>query len=239
MMRAEHKDRLRKVKGRGTTFRIPALLALILLLLVSSQLLSPCEREVRAQQLHELPPPPVMPPARPKERDEDQDVDEGDVISVSTSEVLLPVTVRNQQGQLVTALTRKDFRVFEEGREQPLSDLALRQVPVDVVLMIDTSSSVARNIEDFRRAVEGFAQRLAADDRISLIKFDDRIELLQDWTQSRVQLRRSCAASCPESLRALTMRCCWPHANSFRMPKDGTPSLSLQTASIADAVSPA
>jgi len=191
MIRAENKNPLRKVKSRRKGFRIPALLSLILLLLVSLLLLSPVEREARAQQLHELPPPPQMPPARAKDKAEDQDVDEGDVISVSTSEVLLPVTVRNQQGKLVTALTRKDFRVFEEGREQPLSDLALRQVPVDVVLMIDTSSSVARNIEDFRRAVEGFAQRLAADDRISLIKFDDRIELLQDWTQSRVQLRRS------------------------------------------------
>lgn len=191
MSRAENKNLLRRLKCRGRKFRIPALLALILLLLVSGQVISSGERKVLAQQLHELPPPPPMPPARAKERTEEQDVDEGDVVSVSTSEVLLPVTVRNQQGQLVTALTRKDFRVFEEGREQPLSDLALRQVPVDVVLMIDTSSSVARNIEDFRRAVEGFAQRLAADDRISLIKFDDRVELLQDWTQSRVQLRRS------------------------------------------------
>jgi VWFA-related protein len=122
---------------------------------------------------------------------QDGEIDEGDVISVSTTEVMLPVTVRDREGQLVSALTRKDFRVFEDGREQPLSDLALRQVPVDVVLMVDASSSVSGNLEDFRRAVEGFAQKLAPEDRVSLIKFDDRIELLQDWTQSRVQLRRS------------------------------------------------
>ena len=119
------------------------------------------------------------------------EIDEGDVISVSTSEVMLPVTVRDAGGQLVTNLTRDNFRVFEDGREQPLSDLALRRVPVDVVLMVDASSSAAANLEDFRRAVEGFAAKLSADDRISLIKFDDRVELLQDWTQSRVQLRRS------------------------------------------------
>jgi VWFA-related protein len=129
--------------------------------------------------------------ARPASTAEGQDIDEDDVISVSTTEVLLPVTVRDRSGQLVQHLTRQDFRVFEDGREQPLSDLALRQVPVDVVLMIDASSSVANNLEDFRRAVEGFAATLAPEDRISLIKFDDRIELLQDWTQSRVQLRRA------------------------------------------------
>jgi VWFA-related protein len=99
--------------------------------------------------------------------------------------------VRDANGRLVNALTRDDFRVFEDEREQPLSDLALRQVPVDVVLMVDASSSVATNLEDFRRAVGGFAEHLAPDDRISLIKFDDRVQLLQDWTQNRFQLRRA------------------------------------------------
>jgi VWFA-related protein len=62
---------------------------------------------------------------------------------------------------------------------------------VDVVLMVDASSSVAQNLDDFRRAAEGFAARLAEEDRISLIKFDDRVELLQDWTKSRFQLKRA------------------------------------------------
>ena len=57
--------------------------------------------------------------------------------------------------------------------------------------MIDTSSSVATYLDDFSRAVEEFAQKLGPEDRISLIKFDDRVELVQDWTQSRFQLRRA------------------------------------------------
>jgi Ca-activated chloride channel family protein len=104
---------------------------------------------------------------------------------------MLPVTVRDSNGRLVAAMTRDDFHVFEDNREQPLRDLALRQVPVDAVLMIDTSSSAARNLDDFRRAAEGFASRLGADDRISLIKFDDSVQLLQDWTKSRFQLQRA------------------------------------------------
>jgi len=126
----------------------------------------------------------------PSQQDE-QEIDPDDVISVSTTEVLLPVTVRDSAGRLVTNLTRKDFRVFENGVEQSLSELSLRQVPVDVVLMIDASSSVASNLDDFRVAAEGFAAHLDADDRISLIQFDDRVALLQDWTRSRVQLHRA------------------------------------------------
>lgn len=134
-------------------------------------------------------PPPV--PTLKQQKEKEQEVTPGDVISVNTTEVMIPVTVRDSSGRLVNELKREDFRVFENEAQQPLSDLALRQVPVDVVLMVDASSSVATNIDDFRRAAEGFADRLANDDRISLIKFDDRIELLQDWTKSRFQLQRA------------------------------------------------
>jgi Ca-activated chloride channel family protein len=154
-------------------------------------------KETKSSALRALGPPPPIPTLRrkpePEARKPEQEVNPGDVISVSTTEVMLPVTVRDTNGALVSELTRNDFRVFEDGRQQPLSDLALRQVPVDVVLMVDASSSVANNLDDFRRAAEGFATRLAADDRISLIKFDDRVELLQDWTKSRFQLRRALA----------------------------------------------
>jgi VWFA-related protein len=135
---------------------------------------------------HQTPrPSPQTSPAEPREVGDDE------VISVNTSEVLLPVTVRDAAGRLAPSLTRDDFRVVEDGREQRLSDLALRQVPVDVALMVDASSSVASNLDDFRRAVEEFSSRLAPEDRVCLVKFDDRVELLQEWTTSRFQLRRS------------------------------------------------
>lgn len=131
------------------------------------------------------------PTSTPTPQKDEQEIDQDDVISVNTTEVLLPVSVRDQSGRLVSDLTRKDFRVFENGIEQPLSDLSLRQVPVDVVLMIDASSSAANNLDDFRVAAEGFAAHLDPEDRISLIQFDDRVALLQDWTRSQAQLHRA------------------------------------------------
>lgn len=131
------------------------------------------------------------PTPTPTPSQDEQEVDPDDVISVNTTEVSLPVTVRDSAGLLVSNLTRKDFRVFEDGVDQPLSDLSLRKVPVDVALIVDASSSVAGNLEDFRNAAEGFASHLASDDRVSLIQFDDRVVMLQDWTGSLVQLRRA------------------------------------------------
>jgi Ca-activated chloride channel family protein len=126
-----------------------------------------------------------------KQQDAQAVDDDDEVVTINASEVLLPVTVRDSTGRLVTDLARKDFRVFEDGREQPLSDLSLRRVPVDVALLVDASSSVAESFEDFRRAADEFAARLERDDRFCLDKFDDRVELLLDWTSSRLQLRRA------------------------------------------------
>lgn len=148
-------------------------------------------------QTGKLPPPPPLPSASrggvtdAEKPSPAQDDGSDDVISVTTTEILLPVTVRDAQGRLVTGLDIKGFRVFEDEREQELNSLSFRRVPVDVVLMLDTSSSTAESFDDFRRAAEEFARELAPEDRVSLVKFDDRIELIQDWTRSPVQLRRS------------------------------------------------
>lgn len=131
------------------------------------------------------------PKPSPSPTPQEPEIDPDDVISVNTTEILLPVTVRDLKGQLVDGLTKNDFRIFEDGQVQPLSDIELRQVPVDVVLMVDASSSAADNLDDFSRAAEGFASHLASDDRVSLIQFDDKVLLLQDWTRSLVQLRRA------------------------------------------------
>ena len=148
----------------------------------------PSATPVPKTELERMGPPPPVPALK---KQPEQEVTPGDVISVDTTEVMFPVTVRDTTGRLVNDLTRNDFRVYEDNRLQPLSDLALRQVPVDVVLMVDASSSVAKNLDDFRRAAQGFAAKLEKDDRLSLIKFDDRIELLQDWTKSRFQFQRA------------------------------------------------
>ena len=144
------------------------------------------------QDLPPPPPPPQLKPSpTPPGTDVDQELDPEDVISVNTTEIMLPVTVRDHSGRLVPNLTRKDFRVFEDGSEQPLNDLSLRQAPVDVALIVDASSSVADNLDDFRSAAADFASYLSAEDRLCLIQFDDKVTLLQDWTRSIVQLRRA------------------------------------------------
>jgi VWFA-related protein len=112
-------------------------------------------------------------------------------ISIDTTEVLLPVTVRDSAGLFVPDLKVQDFQVFEDGIPQPISSFAFKRMPVHVVLLLDTSSSVTKELEDFKAAALKFVEQLDPDDKVCLIRFDDVVELVQDWTSSRATFRRA------------------------------------------------
>src|SRR5262249_22331332 len=108
-----------------------------------------------------------------------------ETISIDTTEVLLPVTVRDRAGAFVPSMKAEDFTVFEDGIPQPISSFAFKRMPVQIVFLIDTSSSVTKELEDFKAAALKFVERLEPEDKVCLIRFDDVVELVQDWTSSQ------------------------------------------------------
>jgi VWFA-related protein len=117
--------------------------------------------------------------------------DPASTISIETLEVLLPVTVRDKTGQFVTDLKAEDFTVYEDGVQQPITSFALKRMPVHVVLLIDTSSSVASELESFKTTAYNFIAQLDPSDQVSIITFHDKVELVQDWTANRGLLKRA------------------------------------------------
>jgi VWFA-related protein len=129
--------------------------------------------------------------AQPPQQQTSKAPEPEEVLKIDTREVLLPVTVRDRTGQFVPQLKAEDFSVYEDNALQPITSFSLKHLPVHVVLLIDTSSSVTREVEDFKQAALNFAARLDPQDQLSVIKFDDKVELVMDWTTSRNALRRA------------------------------------------------
>jgi Ca-activated chloride channel family protein len=114
-----------------------------------------------------------------------------DTISIGTTEVLLPVTVRDSAGAFAPNMKAENFTVYEDGVLQPISSFAFKRMPVHVVLLLDTSSSVTKELEDFKAAALKFVEQLDPEDKVCLIRFDDVVELVQDWTSSRATFKRA------------------------------------------------
>jgi VWFA-related protein len=93
-------------------------------------------------------------------------------------------------GQLARGLSARDFEVRDEGVVQTVSQLDLEQVPLNLILVFDTSLSVAgdrmRSLLDAGNAlVEGLHDR----DRAAVLSFSTRVRLLAPLTPSRQQVR--------------------------------------------------
>jgi VWFA-related protein len=96
-------------------------------------------------------------------------------------------TVTDANGRFVPGLTRDDFRVFEDGVEQPITHFDAERVPVSLGIVLDTSGSMAgEKIESARRALDRFVfDLLGPDDEMFLYRFDNVPRLLEDWTSDR------------------------------------------------------
>lgn len=129
-------------------------------------------------------PPPKQAPVLPGE---DPDAD----VRLGTQEVLLSVTVRDVDGRPVTGLTGDDFIVAEDRVRQELASCREALLPVNVVLLLDASGSVFSELASIRRAAGRFVEALGPEDRVSVIQFADKVELLQDWTTDHESIRHA------------------------------------------------
>jgi len=92
--------------------------------------------------------------------------------------VSLNVTLTNQQNQPVGGLTASDFAVFEDGVEQDLSFFSSTRLPMDVAILLDTSSSMAPVLSVAQDAAIGFVGAAQPADRVSVTEFNDRANIV-------------------------------------------------------------
>lgn len=107
-----------------------------------------------------------------------EDIAEGDVLRISSNLVSVPVSVINRQGQYVVNLQQQDFRVFEDGKEQPIVHFSNVDQPFSVVLLIDTSGSTTPFIDQIKAAAKAFVAQMRPADTIRPIYFHGEIKPL-------------------------------------------------------------
>jgi len=112
------------------------------------------------------------------------------VFSTGVSVVNVLATVRDGKGRLVVDLAQDDFILEEEHRRQQIRYFSRQtELPLVIGLLVDTSMSQMRVLEQERKASRRFLGRtLRPEDLAFLIKFDREVELLRDVTSSRQEL---------------------------------------------------
>ena len=101
------------------------------------------------------------------------------------------VTVTDGDGRLVTALTREEFEVRDEGKPQPITAFDNSPQPVRLVVMLDVSGSMVGNLPLLRGAADQLFARLRPDDRARVGSFGRDIVISPSFTGDVGVLRRA------------------------------------------------
>lgn len=92
-------------------------------------------------------------------------------ISVSSDLVVLPVTVKDRNGNVVAGLTQNDFRVFDDDVEQTIDVFTSEASPLSLVILIDDDLKV-RDAEQTTASLRSIAAGVSLMDEAMVCRFD-------------------------------------------------------------------
>ena len=144
-------------------------------------------------------------PVQPRPSDQPVTLDAPPVFRSGVEIVNLSATVHDRDGRFVPNLTKDDFRIFEDGRQQTISVFNADRVPVSLGIILDTSGSMEGDkMREARQALDRFLNELLdEDDEVFLYRFSDTPTLVQGWTQDRSLIMRAIARIAPNGATAL------------------------------------
>jgi len=96
--------------------------------------------------------------------------------------VALNVTVQDTAANYISDLQPEDFLVYEDGVRQDVRFCESASVPVDLIVLLDTSASMSNKVDLVRDAAAGFLRTLRSGDRGAVVAFNDRVRVVQPLT---------------------------------------------------------
>jgi VWFA-related protein len=104
--------------------------------------------------------------------------------------VVVPVNVRDGNGQLVTGLTKDDFTLSEDGRPHAISYFSIDPVPLSAAIVIDDGmggNSLLRLVPSMKVMTSGFTP----DDEMVAFRYDHFVWKLSEFTNDPAAIQKA------------------------------------------------
>jgi Ca-activated chloride channel homolog len=124
-------------------------------------------------------------------------------LKVDVDLVLVNVTVTDPMNRLVTGLDRDNFELFEEKQRQEVRHFSSEDAPLSMGVIFDVSGSMNNKMERAKEAVVEFFKTANPQDEFFIITFNDRPEVLADFTKSIEDVQGKLVYTLPKGRTAL------------------------------------
>ena len=133
--------------------------------------------------------------------------------------VQVTVTVTNDRGEFVAGLPQSAFHVLEDGKPQTITYFASEDVPLELVVAVDISGSMATAMPKLKAAAKAFLGAVPAENRLSLWGFNDNV----------LALTRRSTDSPEERIKAVDRIASWGATALYDVIARGIDTLGMRT----------
>jgi VWFA-related protein len=101
-------------------------------------------------------------------------------------------TLVTERGRPLAKLTADDFELYDSGVKQQITSTTIEDVDIDVVLVLDTSRSVAgTRLQALRDAASALVRNLRPDDRAAVVTFASGVTVSAPLTTDHTAVARA------------------------------------------------
>lgn len=101
------------------------------------------------------------------------------------------VRVTDLHNRALPGLQPGDFEVTENNEEREIISVKAETAPFNLVLLLDVSGSVDNYVTFIRKAARNFVDTVSAEDRISIVTFNEDVKVLAGFTTDKAKLSKS------------------------------------------------
>jgi VWFA-related protein len=115
-------------------------------------------------------------------------VPDDETVRVHTEEIKLNVLAFDEKGNFHTDVTAADLVITENNiLHQPAS---VRRLPANVLIVMDTGGDLRsiKSLDNTRRVARGVVENLRPGDRVALMTYADKPEIVTEWTSDRAAM---------------------------------------------------
>lgn len=109
------------------------------------------------------------------------------VFRSDVSLVRVDVQVLDSSGRAVTGLRREDFLLREDGRDREIRNFANENLPADVLILVDVSTSMRPHVERVAAASRDALNVLGSEDRVAMMVFDRQVRVRMPFRAANSQ----------------------------------------------------